>query len=31
VWATPTAEIGSIAVAVFLIYLMVRDIRRGDL
>ena len=31
VWATPTAEIGSILVAVFLIRLMVRDIRRGDL
>ena len=30
VWATPTAEIGSILVAVFLIRLMVRDIRREE-
>ena len=29
VWATPTAEIGSILVAVYLVWLMVRDIRRG--
>ena len=30
VWATPTAEIGSILVAVFLIRLMVGDIRREE-
>lgn len=30
VWATPTAEIGSILVAVFLIRLMLRDIRREE-
>lgn len=30
VWATPTAETGSIAVAVFLVRLMIRDIRREE-
>jgi hypothetical protein len=31
VWATPTAETGSLIVAAFLVLLLIRDIRQGKI
>jgi hypothetical protein len=31
VWATPTAETGSLIVAAFLVVLLIRDIRQGKI